>query len=34
MGTLIGFIIGLIIGGCFGMMCTAIISIDRRDDDE
>ena len=34
MGTLIAFILGLIVGGCFGMMCTAIISIDRRPDDE
>lgn len=34
MGTLIAFILGLIVGGCFGMMCTAIISIDRRNDDE
>lgn len=34
MGTLIAFILGLIVGGCFGMVCTAIISIDRRDDDE
>lgn len=34
MGSLIAFMAGLIIGGVAGMMCTAIISIDRRDDDE
>lgn len=34
MGTLIAFILGLIVGGRFGMLCTAVVSIDRRDDDE
>lgn len=34
MGTLIAFILGLIVGGCFGMLCTAVITVGGRDDDE
>lgn len=32
MGTLIAFILGLIVGGCFGMICTAIIVANGRED--
>lgn len=33
MGVLIAFIGGLLIGGCFGMICTAIIAANGRNDE-
>ena len=34
LSTVIAFIIGLIVGGVMGMLCAAIMSADRRDDND
>lgn len=34
MSTVISFISGLIVGGVMGVLCAAIMSADRRDDND
>lgn len=34
LSTVIAFIIGLIVGGVMGVLCAAIMSADRRDDND